>query len=91
MSTVCNFDGYSDFAVWCDLNGYDPDDLYDETEEGHKRDTWQSFYVKNTEADTYAEVSVLVSYDHGWQEGEVLRAGLKRKVEQVMTEKVSYT
>lgn len=90
MSTVYNFDGYSDFADWCEQNGYDPDDLYDEAEESHKRDTWQSFYVKNAEANTFAEVSVLVSYDHGWQEGEVVRAGLTRKVEQVVTEKVSY-
>lgn len=90
MTTLYNFDGYSDFTNWCEQNGYDPDDVYDETEESHKRDTWQSFYVKNTKADTYAEVSVLVSYDHGWQEGEVLRAGLTRKVEQVVTEKVSY-
>ena len=90
MSTVYNFDGYSGFADWCEINGYDPNYLYDETEESHKRDTWQSFYIKNAEVDTYAEVSVLVSYDHGWQEGEILRAGLTRKVEQVVTEKVSY-
>ena len=90
MNTVFNFDGYSDFADWCEINGYDPDDLYDENEEGHKGDTWQSFYVKNVEFNTYAEVSVLVSYSHGWQEGEILRAGLTRKVEQVVTEKVSY-
>ena len=90
MSTVYNFDGYSDFADWCEQNGYDPDYLYDETEESHKREILESFYVKNAEANTFAEVSVLVSYDHGWQEGEVLRAGLTRKVEQVVTEKVSY-
>jgi len=91
MSNVFSFNGYSDFADWCEQNGYNPDDVYDETEESLTRDTWQSFYVKNAETNTFAEVSVLVSYDHGWHSGEVLRAGLTRKVEQVLTEKVSYT
>lgn len=91
MSTVYNFDGYSDFDDWCVSNGYDSDDQHDLTEEGHKGDTWQHFYVKHMQDDNlYAEVSVLVSYNHGWQEGEVLRAGLARKVTQVMTEKVEY-
>lgn len=92
MSNVFDFDGYSDFCDWCDQYGYDPDELYDETEESHKRDTYLSFYVKNTRyaEPTYAEVCVLVSYDHGWQEGEVLREGLKRIVRQVVVEKVEY-
>lgn len=90
MSTVYNFDGYSEFADWCEQNGYDPDDLYDETEESHKRDTWQSFYVKNVEDDTYAEVSVLVSYDQGWLEGQIVRENLTRTVELVTTESVKY-
>lgn len=91
MSTVYNFDGYSAFDDWCFVNGYNSDDQYSLTEEGHKGDTWQHFYIKNAEANTYAEVSVLVSYSHGWQEGEILRVGLTRTVEQVVTEKVSYT
>lgn len=90
MSTY-NFDGYSDFDDWCVANGYDSEDQYDLSENGHKGDTWQHFYVKHIQDDNlYAEVSVLVSYSHGWQEGEVLNIGLKRKVEQVVTEKVTY-
>lgn len=85
-----NFDGYSDFDDWCFANGYDSDDQHDLTEEGSKGDTWQHFYVKHKEGDFYAEVSVLVSYVHGWQEGEVMRIGLTRKVEQVVTEKITY-
>ena len=88
--SVFNFDGYSEFCEWCENSGYDPDEEYDKTEESHKRDTWLFFYVKNIEDNTFAEVSVLVSYDHGWQEGEVHRQGLTRKVEQVLTEKITY-
>lgn len=90
MSNVFTFDGYSEFAEWCENAGYDPDEMYDQTEESHKRDTWMYFYVKNIEDNTYAEVSVLASYDHGWQEGEIHQTGLTRKVTQVMTEKVEY-
>ena len=88
--SIYNFDGYSDFDDWCVINGYDSDTQYDLTEERSKADTWQYFYVKHNEGDFYAEVSVLVSYNHGWQEGEVLNIGLTRKVTQVMTEKVEY-
>lgn len=88
--SVFNFDGYSEFADWCETAGYDPDEMYDQTEESHKRDTLLSFYVKNAEKNTYAEVSVDTNYDNGWGYGYVYRAGLTRKVEQVLTEKVSY-
>lgn len=92
MNNVFVFDGYSDFCDWCDQHGYDSDDFYDESEESSKRDTYLTFYVKNTRyaEPTYAEVCVLVSYDHGWQEGEVLREGLKRTVKQVVVEQVEY-
>lgn len=58
MNNVFGFDGYSEFCGWCDQYGYDPDDLYDETEESHKRDTYLTFYVKNTRyaEPIYAEV-----------------------------------
>lgn len=88
--SVFNFDGYGEFEDWCVGSGHDPDEMHDLTEESHKRDTWMFFYVKNIEDNTFAEVSVLASYDNGWQEGEVHRQGLTRKVEQVLTEKVSY-
>lgn len=87
---VFNFDGYSEFCDWCETNGYDPDEQYNLTEDSCKSDVWQYFYVKQINGDLYAEVSVLVSYNHGWQEGEITRAGLTRKVEQIVTEKVSY-
>lgn len=89
--TIHNFDGYSDFDDWCVANGYDSDAQHDLTEEGHKGDTRQHFYVKHIQDDNlYAEVSVLVSYNHGWQDGEIIQVCLTRKVEQVVTEKVSY-
>ena len=90
MSSVFSFDGYSEFEEWCVDNGYDPDEMYDPTEESHKSDTLLSFYVKNAEKDTYAEVSVDTNYDNGWGYGYVYREGLTRKVTQVMTEKVEY-
>jgi len=88
--SVFSFDGYSEFDEWCEGSGHDSDEQYDLKEESHKQETVQFFYVKNIEDNTYAEVSVLVSYQHGWQEGEIIRAGLTRKVTQVMTEKVEY-
>lgn len=88
--SVFNFDGYSQFCDWCEANGYDSEEQYDLKEESYKQETVQFFYVKNIEDNTYAEVSVLVSYQHGWQEGEVHRQGLTRKVTQVMTEQVEY-
>lgn len=90
MSNLFSFDGYSEFEGWCVANGYAPDEMYDQTEERGKYDTWMYFYVKNIEENTYAEISVLASYDYGWQEGEIHQEGLARKVTQVMTEKVEY-
>lgn len=90
MSTPFYFDSYSEFCDWCSTHGYNPDTQYDLESEPHKRNTYDHFYVKKIDGDTYAEVSVETSYDHGWQEGEVLRVDLKREVEQVVVEKISY-
>jgi hypothetical protein len=90
MSTVYNFDGYSDFCDWCEQNDYDPDTQYDLESENHKRSTFDTFYIKKIDSDVYAQVSVETDYDNGWGYGEILREGLTRKVEQVVTEKVSY-
>lgn len=90
MNTPFNFDGYSEFCDWCDENGYDPDTQYDLESEPHKRNTYDYFYVKKIDSDTYAEVSVETSYDSGWGYGDISREGLKRKVEQVVVEKVTY-
>lgn len=90
MSNVFSFDGYSEFAEWCEKNGYDPDVMYDQQEESHKRDILLCFYVKNEERNTYAAVSVDTNYDNGWGYGDVYQQGLTRKVTQVMTEKVEY-
>lgn len=88
--SVFNFDGYSAFCDWCEANSYDPDEQHDLESEPHKRNTYDSFYIKKLDSDLYAEVSVETSFDHGWLEGEIMREGLTRKVEQVLTEKVSY-
>lgn len=88
--SVFSFDGYSEFSEWCEVNGYDEDTQYDLESEPHKRNTYDSFYIKKLDSDTYAEVSVETSYDNGWGYGDVTREGLTRKVEQVVTEKVSY-
>lgn len=90
MTTPFNFDGYSEFCDWCDQNGYDPDTQYDLESQPHKRNTYDHFYVKKIDGDTYAEVSVETSYDNGWGYGDISREGLTRKVEQVVVEKISY-
>lgn len=90
MSTPFNFDGYSEFCDWCSEHGYDPDTQYDLESESHKRNTYDSFYVKKIDGETYAEVSVETSYDYGWQEGEISCENLQRVVELVTTEKIKY-
>lgn len=44
-----DFDGYSDFDDWCEINGFNSEKQYDLTEEGSKGDTWQHFYIKHKE------------------------------------------
>ena len=88
--SVFNFDGYSEFCEWCKTNSYDPDTQYDLESEPHKRNTYDTFYIKSLEVDSYMLVWVETSYDNGWLEGEIELLPLTRKVEKVMTEKVSY-
>lgn len=88
--SVFNFDGYSEFEEWCVANNYHADEHYDVEEESHKRDTVLSFYVKNNDEDTYAEVNVFTNYDHGWNYGTIEREGLKRVEKQIITTQVAY-
>lgn len=84
------FDSYGEYEEWCSSNGYDADNTFDEEEESHKRDTWASFYILKEFDNTYAHVTCTKSYEWGWSDIEIQKEGLTRKVEQVMTEKVSY-
>lgn len=84
------FDGYSQFCDWCEANGYDPDEQYDLQQEPHKRNVYETFYIKSLEGEKYMLVWVKTSSDHGWLDGEIELLPLTRKVTQVMTEKVEY-
>lgn len=88
--SVFNFDGYCQFEEWCIENHYDPDTHYDSESEPHKRNTYESFYIKHLDKERYAQVSVETNYDHGWQEGEIVCENLERIVQLVTVEKVTY-
>jgi hypothetical protein len=88
--SVFNFDGYSQFCDWCEANDYDADEQYDLQQEPHKRNMYETFYIKSLEGEKYMMVWVETSCDHGWLEGEIELLPLTRKVTQVMTEKVEY-
>jgi len=65
------FNRYSEFEDWAYENGYDPEAKFDETEESHKRDTLLTFYMENSVNGSWACVTVVCSYDHGWGDVEV--------------------
>lgn len=67
--SMFNFDGYSEFCDWCEANQYDPDEQYDLQQEPHKRNMYETFYIKSLEGDKYMMVWVETSCDHGWLEG----------------------
>jgi hypothetical protein len=90
MSNIFSFDGYSAFCDWCEENGYDPDAQHDRTQEPHKQNIYETFYIKSLEGEKYMMVFVETSFAHGWLEGEIELVPLTRKVEQVVMEKVSY-
>lgn len=69
MST--EFNRYSEFEDWAYENGYDPEAKFNETEESHKRDTLLTFYMENSINGSWACVTVVCSYDHGWRDVEV--------------------
>ena len=85
MST--EFNRYSEFEDWAYENGYDPEVKFDETEEQHKRDTLLTFYMENSISGSWAGVTVVCSYDHGWGDVEVIE-GLHRKA--TVTTKYTY-
>lgn len=87
--SVFSFDGYCEFEEWCTENGYDPDEHYDSESEPHKRNTYESFYIKKDNG-TYAQVSVETNYDNGWGYGDIEQEGLTRHEEQVVVTKVVY-
>jgi hypothetical protein len=88
--SIFSFDGYSQFCDWCEENGYDPDEQYDLESEPHKRNTYDSFYIKKLDSERYAQVSVETSYDNGWGYGDIEQEGLTRTEEVIQTVKVVY-
>ena len=88
--TIIYFDTNSKFYDWAEENGYDYDTEYDLEEEVFKRGAHASCYIKKIDEDVYAQVTWYQDYDNGRMDIEVGPEGLIRKVEQVITEKVSY-
>lgn len=88
--SVFSFDGYSQFEEWCIEHNYDPDTHYDSESEPHKRNTYESFYIKHNDNDLYAQVSVETNYDNGWGYGDIEKEGLKRVERQITTTQVTY-
>lgn len=85
-----NLDNSSEFYDFCEEHGYDPDTQYDEESEQHKRDMYVTFYMKHEEKDVYRSVSWLQSYEWGVSQIEIGEDELTRKVEQILTEKITY-
>lgn len=88
--TIIYLDTNSKFYDWAEVNGYDSDIEYDLEEEVFKRGAHVSCYIKKISEDTYAQVTWYQDYDNGRMDIEIVKEGLVRKVEQVVTEKVSY-
>lgn len=85
------FDSYGALEEWAIENGYDADDFHDEEMEEGKHDyVYLTFYLHKEFDDTYAQVSASRSYQNGLQDISIEKEGLKRHVEQVTIEKVSY-
>lgn len=88
--TTIYLDTNSKFYEWAEENGYDYDTEYDLEEEAFKRGSHVCCWIKKNEEDTYALVTWYQDYDNGRMDIEIVQEGLVRKVEQVVTEKVSY-
>lgn len=88
--SVFNFDGYCQFEEWCVEHRYDPDTHYDSESEPHKRNTYESFYIKHLDKELYAQVSVEMSYDYGMGMGDIEAVGLIRVEKEVVVKQVSY-
>lgn len=87
---ITRFNYRSEFEDWCILYNYDPDEFYSQEtllEKSYSKII--EFYIKNDNG-TYAKVHSYHSSDGGLFDISVEDEGLTRKVEQVVTEKVSY-
>lgn len=87
--TIIYIDTNSKFYDWAEENGYDYDTEYDLEEEVHKRGA-HVCYIKKLSEETYAQVNWYQDYYNGRMYIEIVQEGLVRKVEQVVTEQVSY-
>ena len=84
------FNYYSEFEDWCILHNYEPDDLLNkETLLEKSYSKIIQFYIANDNG-TYAQVKAYHSSDEGLFDITVEKEGLTRKVEQVLTEKITY-
>lgn len=84
------FNYRDEFEDWAIENQYDPDDFHSQEtllEKSYSKII--EFYIKH-ETGTFAKVHSYHSSDEGLFDISVEKEGLTRKVEQVVTEKVSY-
>lgn len=84
------FDYYSSFEDWALENKYEPDDFLNEKvllQKSYSKII--QFYIANDNG-TYAQVTAYHSADEGLFDITVEKEGLTRKVEQVLTEKITY-
>lgn len=83
-------DTNSKFYDWAEANNYDCDTEHDLNKEVLKRGAHVSCYIKKNDEDTYALVTWYSDYDNGRMDIKIQEEGLTRKVEQVLTEKITY-
>lgn len=84
------FNYRSEFEDWCILYNYDPDEFHSQEtllEKSYSKII--EFYIENDNG-TFAKVHSYHSSDEGLFDISVEAEGLTRKVEQVVTEKISY-